>query len=83
MYIDKRTCRNPISQPDKFALYKSVIETVLHRHNLLRDHVDIHEANAWISPTLQTAILAVDNFPRIVGGPARVEADLKAQWGIP
>ena len=57
-------------------------EAIYDRPDLLQDHADIHEAIGWISPTLQQAILAVDNFPQVVNDRERVEADLKAQLGI-
>lgn len=58
-------------------------EAVWHRPNLRQEHADIHEAIRWISPTLQTAIVAVDNFPQIANAQAQVETALKAQLGIP
>lgn len=58
-------------------------EAIFDRPDLLGDHADIHEAIGWISPTLQTAILAVDTFPQIANGRAQVEIDLKNQLGIP
>lgn len=58
-------------------------EAIWDRPNLLQEHADIHEAIGWISPTLQQAILAVDNFPEVANGRAQVEADLKRQLGIP
>lgn len=47
-----------------------------------QDHRDIHEALKWLSPTLHSAIHAVDNFNTAWGGRAQVEAELKARLGI-
>jgi hypothetical protein len=47
-----------------------------------QDHVDIHEAIEWISPTLHQAIYAVDNFGTAWASRSQVEADLKARLGI-
>jgi hypothetical protein len=58
-------------------------EGIWYRPTLQQEHSDIHEAIGWINPTLQQAILAVDNFPQTATGRAQVEANLKAQLGIP
>lgn len=58
-------------------------EGIWHRPNLLQEHADIHEAIGWISPTLQQAILAVDNFVENFQRRPQVEADLKRHLGIP
>lgn len=52
-------------------------EAIWNRPNLLGEHADIHEAIRWISPTLHSAVHAVDNFPKNFVGKAQVEADLK------
>ena len=81
-------------QPNSFALQKTVFphasgvsrQAIAQRFDAilkLRNRCFHHEAIAWISPTLQKAILAVDNFPQIATGRAQVEANLKAQLGIP
>jgi len=57
-------------------------EGIWHRSALLQEHADIHEAIGWISPTMQKAILAVDAFPAIHAGRARVESGLKTHLGI-
>lgn len=40
-------------------------EGIWHRPALAEEHARIHEAIQWINPTLQHAILAVDNFPEV------------------
>lgn len=57
-------------------------EKIWNRPNLPQDHLDIHEAIGWISPTLQTAILSADNFAPIFNGKAQVEADLRQRFTI-
>lgn len=57
-------------------------EGIWFRANLPQEHSDIHDAIEWINPTLQIAILAVDNFPAVYNGRAAVEAGLKHHLGI-
>jgi hypothetical protein len=54
-------------------------EKIWNRPNLAQDHSDIHEAIGWINPTLQIAILSVDNFDTVFASKAQVEADLREQ----
>jgi hypothetical protein len=58
-------------------------EGIWYRSTLPQEHNDIYEAIGWISPTLQQAILAVDDFPQVALGRAHVETNLKAHLGIP
>lgn len=57
-------------------------EGIWYRPALQQEHADIHEAIGWISPTLQTAILSVDNFDTVFNGKESVEADLKRRFGL-
>jgi hypothetical protein len=57
-------------------------EAIWHRPNLLQEHADIHEAIRWISPTLQTAIVAVDAFPIAFGNRAGVQSEIKQRLGL-
>jgi hypothetical protein len=58
-------------------------EKIWNRPALKQEHRDIHEAIGWINPTLQEAILSVDNFDTIFDGRARVEAELRQRFSIP
>lgn len=58
-------------------------EAIWNRTNLSQEHADILEAIGWISPTLQQAIQAVDDFPSMLTGRADVEAHLKVRLGLP
>jgi hypothetical protein len=57
-------------------------EGIWHWATLQQDHEDIHEAIGWISPTLQQAILSVDNFGDVFGGRDQVKADLAQRFGL-
>jgi hypothetical protein len=57
-------------------------EPIWHLAELRQRHEQIHETIGWISPTLQKAILSVDNFPAIINGRDNVEASLKQHLGI-
>ena len=57
-------------------------EGIWFRPALLHEHAEIHETIGWINPTLQQAILAVDNFPQAVAGRADVQVRLKDHLAI-
>lgn len=57
-------------------------EAIWHRPSLLQEHIEVHQAIAWISPTFHRAIHAVDNFPRNFHGKVHVESRLKQLVGM-
>jgi len=63
--------------------YDAHYEPLWNRSNLLQKHADIHEAIAWINPTLHRAIQSVDDFPSIFHGRSQVEARLRQHLAIP
>lgn len=52
-------------------------EKIFHRTSLYQEHLAIHELIGWINPTMQSAILAVDDFDAIFNSRAQVEANLR------
>jgi len=74
---------------DRFVMIKTLrnrafhFEPIWNDPDLLVKHGQIHEAIAWISPTLHTAINAVDNFPAAFNGRSQVQAGLTRHLGIP
>lgn len=57
-------------------------EEIWNLPQLQQMHDEIHETIGWISPTLQKAILSVDNFTDVLNGRDQVGARLREHLGI-